>query len=160
MAFGRVALVALVLIVPMTMPTASGFAQTNARQQAEANAAALEQVRLAISRWRYDDALTILGGLLRRNPNDVNALLYLGLIRMRTHKNEEAEKVFAKALALSPRHTTGLLWQGQLFLNTDRVNEAEENLRRLQALCPQGCRALDQLRERIVTATDLDSTAY
>jgi Flp pilus assembly protein TadD len=89
-------------------------------------------------------ALEVADQALARNGNDREALLRKGEALSMLKRNEEAEAVFTKVLALDPGNTRALIGIGRLRLSRDPSSAAESFLKAL-ARDPRNATALNDL---------------
>jgi thioredoxin-like negative regulator of GroEL len=75
--------------------------------------------------------------VLRRQPDNPDALLGLARCREEAHRLEEAQQLLNTLLRKQPEHVAALVGQGRLALRTGAVAAAEEALRRALMKAPQ-----------------------
>ncbi len=77
---------------------------------------------------RQDAAISHLQGLLKENPDDVQARILLGTVLASTNKMDEAEEAF-KAAAAADKSTVGKTALAQFYLSSGKFDQAEQAVR-------------------------------
>jgi tetratricopeptide (TPR) repeat protein len=81
----------------------------------------LEAARASLFAGRYGEAIAAYQAVLKRDPNNVDALTHMGLIAAVAARGEHPEMVdralglFDRALALAPDYPAALLYRGQVL---------------------------------------------
>ena len=82
----------------------------------------LEAARASLFAGRYGEAIAAYQAVLKRDPNNVNALTHMGLIAGMAARGEHGPEMvdralglFDRALALAPDYPPALLYRGQLL---------------------------------------------
>jgi tetratricopeptide (TPR) repeat protein len=85
---------------------------------------------------RVDEAERIYRRVLRKNPDNVDALRLLALLAMRVDRQDDAESLLQRAIEIAPDFLLALLDLGRLRKEQDRYEEALECFDRVIALEP------------------------
>jgi tetratricopeptide (TPR) repeat protein len=85
---------------------------------------------------RVDEAERIYRRVLRKNPDNVDALRLLALLAMRVDRQDDAESLLQRAVEIAPDFLLALLDLGRLRKEQDRYEEALECFDRVIALEP------------------------
>jgi tetratricopeptide (TPR) repeat protein len=85
---------------------------------------------------RIDEAERIYRRVLRKNPDNVDALRLLALLAMRVDRQDDAESLLQRAVEIAPDFLLALLDLGRLRKEQDRYEEALECFDRVIALEP------------------------
>ena len=85
---------------------------------------------------RIDEAERIYRRVLRKNPDNVDALRLLALLAMRVDRQDDAESLLQRAIEIAPDFLLALLDLGRLRKEQDRYEEALECFDRVIALEP------------------------
>ncbi len=75
----------------------------------------LEAARTSLSEGRYGEAIAAYQAVLKRDPNNVDAMTHLGLIVAIGGHADNALQTFDKALAIDPNYGPALLYRGQVL---------------------------------------------
>lgn len=86
---------------------------------------------------RLDEAAAGYQAVLRSDPDEVEALQLLGLIRHRQARTEEALTLLDRAVVLDPEHAIAWANRGLVLRALGRPEQANESLRRALALRPE-----------------------
>ena len=85
---------------------------------------------------RIDEAERIYRRVLRKNPDNVDALRLLALLAMRVDRQDDAESLLQRAIEIAPDFLLALLDLGRLLKEQDRYEEALGCFDRVIALEP------------------------
>ena len=80
-----------------------------------------------------------------RDPQDADALTYLGMSHSRLGEFEKALRYFDAALSIDPDHRLALSQMGTTYLSANQPAKAKEQSQALRRLCPGGCPELKAL---------------
>jgi len=97
----------------------------------------------------FASAIPLLQKVVANDPNNADALNYLGFSYRKLGDLEPASTYYEKALAVNGRHKGALEYQGELFLKLGKPELAEKNLRVLDKVCTFGCEEYDDLKAAI-----------
>ena len=123
------------------------------RPQSEALALSLGSAYLRAGRW--ERAIELLRGVLKRDPDSVVALNFVGYaLADRGVELDEARKLLERARALRPSDGGVLDSLGWLEVKRGRLDEAERLLVRADRLAPGDPEILDHLGELYVRKSD------
>lgn len=103
----------------------------------------------AVKNKRYRKAISILEGIIRRNPNNVDALNYLGYSHRQLGEYDKSLVYYQTALSKNPNHRGANEYLGQLYLRLGKVNQAKAQLARLRRICGSGCEEYESLKSAI-----------
>ena len=90
---------------------------------------------------RYDEAESVLKGLVASQPKFVDGHTNLGFLLQQRQRFDEAERSLRQALALSPQHADAWLNLGLVLNTLKRHDEAEAAYRRTLELAPGSAQA-------------------
>ncbi len=86
---------------------------------------------------RYDDAETVLIKALRKNPNNVDALRFLGMVyHAQGKKMDDAEALLRKATQIAPDFHQAFSNLGRVLIDNNKSDEAIRTYRKLISLTP------------------------
>ncbi len=111
--------------------------------------AGLEGAAEMIRAGQFEQALPVLAEVLQRNPQNADALNWLGYANRRLGRYDEAVGYYRQALAADPRHLGAREYLGEAYLEQGNLSAAQEQLAALQAACTLGCPELTALRSAI-----------
>ena len=99
----------------------------------------LQAARISLFAGRYDEAITAYQAVLRRDPENVDALAHFGLIVGMGGDVDQALQVIDRVLARDPNYPPALLYRGQILYEAkkDTVG-AVQAWTRLVTLLPPG----------------------
>lgn len=103
-----------------------------------------ERLRRAIpllQQGKLDEAEPLLRQILRQNPDQVDALHFLGVLVARRGQHQEGVDLIHRALALNPGYVDACNNLGNLLLTLKRIDEAMAAYRRAIALAPDHANA-------------------
>ncbi|HSE93250.1 MAG TPA: tetratricopeptide repeat protein [Methylomirabilota bacterium] len=80
----------------------------------------LEAARSSLGAGRYGEAIAAYQAVLKRDPNNVDAMTHLGLIVAIGGHADSALQTFDKALAIDPNYAPALLYRGQVLYESKR----------------------------------------
>ncbi len=111
--------------------------------------AELDDVREMIESSRYEQAIEVLGILVKQESGSADAWNLLGYSHRKRGNFEEAAHSYRQALLHNPEHKGALEYQGELFLALNDLASARDNLNMLRELCPTGCEELADLEKAL-----------
>jgi predicted TPR repeat methyltransferase len=94
---------------------------------------------------QVERAATIYQEMLRRSPNHIDALHFLGVAEHQLGDHDSALAHLGRALALAPDHPDARSNRGNVFKKIGRLDEAEADYRRALALRPKDANARNNL---------------
>ena len=100
-----------------------------------------EQANLLLIQRRFPEAEAILTDLLKKLPEDAEALLLLGRLRIQQRRCAEAEPLFQRHLAVQTNSLNGLVQLGLALFCQQRWNDAATAFERAIALKPDFAQA-------------------
>jgi len=80
----------------------------------------LQAARASLGEGRYSEAIAAYQAVLKRDPNNVDAMTHLGLIVAIGGHADSALQTFDKALAIDPDYPPALLYRGQVLYESKR----------------------------------------
>lgn len=98
----------------------------------------------AVSQKDYDKAIKLLVGVVKEQPNNADALNYLGYSNRKLGKYPDAVAYYQKALAVNPDHRGANEYLGEAHLEMNQLDQAEARLDHLGKVCNMNC---DEYRE-------------
>jgi cytochrome c-type biogenesis protein CcmH/NrfG len=99
----------------------------------------LEAARASLVQGRYSEAIAAYQAVLRRDPQNVDALTHLGLIVALGGHTDAALESFERALRIDPDYPPALLYRGQVLLEAKRdVEGAVRSWERFLQVVPAG----------------------
>lgn len=111
--------------------------------------AGLDHAAELIRAGQFEQALPVLAEVLQRNPQNADALNWLGYANRRLGRYDEAVGYYRQALAADPHHLGAREYLGEAYLEQGNVSAAQEQLAALEAACTLGCAELTALRTAI-----------
>jgi tetratricopeptide (TPR) repeat protein len=80
----------------------------------------LQAARNSLAEGRYGEAIAAYQAVLKRHPDNVDAMTHLGLIVAIGGHADAALETFDRALAIDPDYGPALLYRGQVLYETKR----------------------------------------
>lgn len=111
--------------------------------------AGLDRAAELIRAEQFEQALPVLAEVLQRNPQNADALNWLGYANRRLGRFDEAVGYYRQALAADPRHLGAREYLGEAYLEQGNVSAAQEQMAAIEAACALGCPELTALRSAI-----------
>ncbi len=137
---------ALGLAAAATPAIAAGSSDDGASTAADPD---YNAAKTAVKAGKYDEAIALLDKVVAKNPNDANALNYLGYSHRQLKRYDQALAFYQKALAIQPDHRGALEYLGELYLQTGKLSQAEAQLSKLDKACFFGCAEYNDLKDAI-----------
>lgn len=103
----------------------------------------------AIGAQQYEQAIAAFEKAVTAEPDNADALTYLGFSYRKLGDFEASLDWYARALAADPEHRGATEYLGELYLQMGDVPRAKAQLARLEELCFFGCRERDELARAI-----------
>ncbi len=103
----------------------------------------------AIGAQRYEQAIAAFEKVVANEPDNADAMTYLGYSHRKLGDFEASLDWYGRALAADPEHRGATEYLGELYLRMGDVPRAEAQLARLEELCFFGCQELDELAQAI-----------
>ena len=88
-----------------------------------------------LAQEKYMQALQTLGGVLKRRPEDADALTYIAYAWMSIGETAKAEEYLGRALKRDPRHLGANKYKADLLLEAGEFQRALEQLQVLRLIC-------------------------
>jgi tetratricopeptide (TPR) repeat protein len=99
----------------------------------------LQAARASLAAGRYGEAIAAYQAVLKRDPNNVDAMTHLGLIVAIGGHADTALETFDRALAVDPAYGPALLYRGQvLYESKQDVAGAIKSWEQFAAVTPSG----------------------
>jgi tetratricopeptide (TPR) repeat protein len=110
---------------------------------------------------RLEEAVTTLTGVLRKNPDNVDALCFLALTYRKQEENwEDAEALLRRATQVAPDHISAWLNLGSLLSDRNRRHDAIEAFRKATRLEPAHSGAWALLGNALAHAAQSEQAAH
>jgi tetratricopeptide (TPR) repeat protein len=90
---------------------------------------------------RLEEAERAYRAILRKDPDDVNALRLLGLIAFSAGRFDDAEELLRRSLSLAPDFLNAVIDLGRVLQEAGRLEQAIEAFRRATELAPNSAQA-------------------
>ena len=103
----------------------------------------------AVKNKQYRKAISILEGVARRDPNNVDALNYLGYSHRQLGEYDKSLVYYQTALSKNRDHRGANEYLGQLYLRLGKMKQAMAQLARLRQICGAGCEEYESLKSAI-----------
>ncbi|MBI4635323.1 MAG: tetratricopeptide repeat protein [Candidatus Rokubacteria bacterium] len=127
-------------------PSAGGDAGAPRQVSPETLKGMLEAARASLFAERYGEAIAAYQAVLKRDPENVDAMTHLGLIVAIGGHADSALETFERALKIDPNYPPALLYRGQVLYETKRdVAGAIRSWETFVAVAPAG-----EDRERVL----------
>ena len=104
-----------------------------------------ERAEYLIKSEKYEEALPLLRGILKDNPNDADTLNYLGYVNRKLHNYKKSLDFYQRALAVDPDHKGAHEYLGELYLQMKDVAKAREQLAEVKRICVTNCEEAEDL---------------
>jgi tetratricopeptide (TPR) repeat protein len=105
----------------------------------------------AIDSGRFAEAISLLEGVVGRDPRNADAYNWLGYAVRRNGDPARAIPIYQKALDIDPKHRGAHEYIGEAFLMLGDLANARQHLARLDALCFLPCSEYRDLKKAIET---------
>ena len=103
----------------------------------------------AIKRQDWQQAISRLRLVIRRDPRNADAWNYLGYAYRHVGKMDDSFKHYERALQLDPRHKGAHEYVGEAYLLVGKPAQAEEHLKALERICTSACEEYAELKEKL-----------
>ena len=110
---------------------------------------ALLQAKTLVEEKKFAEALSLLKGVVERNPKSADGHNLLGFSHRKLGDQQTALVHYQKALALDPSHRGANEYLGELYLEMGDLAKAEERLDKLDSACFFGCEEYTDLKQAI-----------
>jgi tetratricopeptide (TPR) repeat protein len=141
-------LLALVAAAAIGLAATARAADTG-DESSSAQPAGLSAARARIYAHDYKDAIPILVKVIKKTPNNADALNLMGYSLRMTGDTKGALQYYDRALALKPRHLGANEYLGELYVELGQLDKAKERLAVLEAACGSKCIETRELRTAI-----------
>jgi tetratricopeptide (TPR) repeat protein len=111
------------------------YAQT-AKPHAE-SPSPLSQAKIQLAKHDLMSAEDSIWKILSSDPNNAEALLLLGTVRVEQQRYSEAETLFQRVVQLDPNAAAGHIALGRIYLAEDKLSPALEQYKQAEQLAPQ-----------------------
>jgi tetratricopeptide (TPR) repeat protein len=119
----------LLILCPLAIAFGlTGVAWAQSQPAAETYDFSISKGLLEFSRGHYEAARTLFERAAQAQPDDVDALDYLGQTLLRLKEYEKAEATFRHLLSVQPDSERALLWLGVAQASLGKYREAQANL--------------------------------
>ena len=108
-----------------------------------------ETGKVAVEMGEYARAIDLMKKVVAKNPENADALNYLGYSHRELDRLDEALSWYAKALGVDPNHKGANEYLGRLYLRLKDLPKAEERLGKLDKICFFGCAEYDSLKTAV-----------
>lgn len=102
-----------------------------------------------VAAQKYDEAMPVLQGILKKFPNHADALNLMGYSYRKKGDYKQAFEFYEKALENNPLHRGANEYIGQAYLEQGDLASAERHLKILEKACRIPCTELDKLKAAI-----------
>jgi len=106
----------------------------------------------AVKAREYRRAIGLLQQVVAKEPNNVDALNYLGYSHRQLGQYKQSLAFYRRALSVDPSHRGANEYLGQLYLRTGNMKAARAQLVKLEKICPRGCEERDSLKAALAKA--------
>ncbi|MBK8175614.1 MAG: tetratricopeptide repeat protein [Rhodospirillales bacterium] len=107
--------------------------------------------KAAIDAGDYTKAITLMSKVAAAEPQNADAMNYLGYSYRQLGDYPASLAWYQKALAVNPDHRGANEYLGELYLQMGDVAKADAQLAKLDDLCLFGCEEYDDLKAAIAT---------
>jgi tetratricopeptide (TPR) repeat protein len=118
-----------------------------------------ERAEALIKSGSYDDAIPLLLGIVRDNPNEADSLYYLGFANEKTLNYKTAFEFYARAVKADPDHKRAHEGLGLLYLRAGDLPGATTQLDELKRICAVLCDERQRLAAKIGAYKDFVATS-
>ena len=141
--------VALAILTGAAVLTAPAFAIGGPDQEMTADNPDYDEAVRAVKNERYRDAIRYLTNVLADDPENADALNYLGYSHRKLGDFTNAITYYTRALTIDPDHRGANEYLGEAYLEINDLPNAEIRLKRLYAICGWGCDEYTDLNEAV-----------
>lgn len=142
---------------PLLLATAAQAAGTLSPAASVDAAAPYEEGMAAAEQEDWAQAVLLFSEAVKADPDSADAYNMLAYSQRHMGDLETAIRNYGMALDLDPRHEGAREYLGEALLLSGDLEGARAQLQALQEICPQGCEALEELREAIQAREAADS---
>jgi len=139
------------LLFAITLALTPGSAALAAGSSSKPANPELAQAEKLVDSGDYTGAIPLLEKVLAADPENADALNYLGFSQRKLGDQDAALKNYEAALAIDPEHRGANEYLGELYLEMNQLDRAEERLAVLDKACFFGCEEYTELKESIET---------
>lgn len=110
----------------------------------------LTKAEYFLAKGKYSAALDAAADVLKRHPNNADALTYRGYAEWQLGQTSQARKSFKAALSVNPTHLGANKYLADLYLQSGDVARAREQMQVIRMVCGgSDCAELDALESAI-----------
>lgn len=141
------ALVAIFVVGAASLAVAAPWSSESSSSSEDASELAAAEA--AIEAGEFDRAIALMSAVVAADPDNADAMNYLGFSHRKLGHYQESLAWYLKALAVDPDHRGANEYLGELYLQMGQLDRAELQLSKLDTLCYFGCQEYDDLKEAI-----------
>ncbi len=141
--------VALAILTGAAVLTAPAFAVGIEDQETTANNPDYDEAVRAVKNERYREAIGYLANVLADDPENADALNYLGYSHRKLGDFTKAITYYTRALRIDPDHRGANEYLGEAYLEINDLPNAVLRLERLRAICGTRCEEYDELNAAV-----------
>ena len=141
--------VALAILTSAAVISAPAFAVGGPDQETTASNPDYDEAVRAVKNERYRDAIGYLANVLADDPENADALNYLGYSHRKLGDFTNAITYYTRALRIDPDHRGANEYLGEAYLEINDLPNAELRLERLRAICGWGCDEFTELNAAV-----------
>jgi predicted Zn-dependent protease len=130
----------------------SGGGSSSSSSSSSSSRMGYSDAEKAVKAKQYRKAIAILEKVVRRDPNNVDAMNYLGYSHRQLGEFDKALVYYQAALRKNANHRGVNEYLGQLYLRTGKPKQAKAQLARLRVICGTGCEEYESLKAAIARA--------
>lgn len=125
-----------------------GGSDSGKKSETSSTSDAYLEAQRKVQAMDYEGAIPLLEAVLKAEPDNADALNYLGYSHRKLGNTSKALSYYLQALASEPEHLGANEYLGELYLEMGNLAEAEARLGVLQRVC-SGCVEEDELEQKI-----------
>ncbi len=141
--------VALAILTSAAVISAPAFAVGGPDQKTTASNPDYDEAVRAVKNERYRDAIGYLANVLADDPENADALNYLGYSHRKLGDFTNAITYYMRALRIDPDHRGANEYLGEAYLEINDLPNAVLRLERLRAICGTRCEEFGELNAAV-----------